>query len=115
MVESDELVGEGAVLVIDEFTHVRFRRRGHRAEAAAEAEAAAAILVLHEVTPADLEHALDLFAGHPSLDMRDALHAAVARRVGLESIVTTDTDFDGVAGLRRVDPRDTTAVAKLAG
>lgn len=114
-VESGELVGEGAVLVIDELTHVRHRRRGDRAEAAAEARAAGAILVLHEVTAADLDRALGLFAGHASLNMRDAVHAAVAQRVGLDTIVTTDSDFEGVAGLRRVDPRDADAVADIAG
>lgn len=113
--ESHDLVGESAVLVIDEVTHVRFRRLRDRTEAAREARDVAAVLLLHEVSPADIDRALDLFEGHDSLDMRDALHAAVAQRAGLDTVVTTDSDFDGIAGLLRVDPRDAEALAKLAG
>lgn len=37
---------------------------------------------------------------------RDAVHAATALLAGFSGIVTTDTDFDGITGLSRVDPSD---------
>ncbi len=44
---------------------------------------------------------LDSYAG---LTVRDALHAAVALHGGAEAICSYDSDFDRVAGLRRVEP-----------
>jgi predicted nucleic acid-binding protein len=38
---------------------------------------------------------------HPKLKPRDALHAAVALACGATTIVSTDRDLDGIAGLRR--------------
>lgn len=37
---------------------------------------------------------------------RDLLHAAVARRHGLSQILSTDSGFDAVLGIERVDPRE---------
>lgn len=35
---------------------------------------------------------------------RDAVHAATALAAGFDAIVSTDADFDGIPGLRRLDP-----------
>ena len=48
--------------------------------------------------------ALDTYASAPSLDFEDALAAAHMRQRGIVEIVSYDRDFDGVAGLRRVEP-----------
>ena len=40
------------------------------------------------------------------LSVRDAIHAAVVLEHVLEGIVSSDRDFDEVAGLRRFDPRE---------
>lgn len=112
---SGRLVGEASVLAINEVAHVRLRRGGDRAAAAREAEAVLALLVVHDVTVADLESGLSIFAKSPSLDMSDALHVAVARRIGVETIVTTDTDFDGLEHLQRVDPRNSAELLDGAG
>lgn len=40
------------------------------------------------------------------LSARDLLHLAVARRVGAGAIVTADRDFEGLAGIERLDPKD---------
>lgn len=45
----------------------------------------------------------------PALHARDAIHAATCVVHGLEAIVSPDTGFDAVAGLRRTDPRDLAA------
>lgn len=116
LVERKALRGETAVLAIDEVVHVRHRRSGNRAQAVKEGRAFAAALAVHDVTGADLERALDLFAKHGSLNMRDAIHAAVATRAGLSMLIATDSDFDDVPGLRRIDPRERAAIEEaLAG
>ncbi len=45
--------------------------------------------------------ALDLMTNHERLKPNDAIHAASCIEAGIESIVSTDEDFDGIAGLRR--------------
>ena len=37
---------------------------------------------------------------------RDLVHAAVMHRLGIERIVTSDTDFDQLPGIKRLDPLD---------
>ncbi len=54
----------------------------------------------------DAVRALALLREHRGLSPRDAIHAAVAERMGVGSILSTDTDFDVLATIRRVDPRD---------
>jgi len=39
--------------------------------------------------------------------------AATALNRGVVAILSADRDFDGVSGVERVDPADTTAVAAL--
>lgn len=49
----------------------------------------------------DAVEALELM-GRYGLDYEDALHLAVALRVGAEKIISNDGDFDGIPGLVRV-------------
>ncbi len=59
-------------------------------------------------------HPFDIDVLHTSRDLvggghargRDAVHAATALRAGFTSIVSCDTDFDGIPGLARIDPAD---------
>lgn len=37
---------------------------------------------------------------------RDAVHAATALECSFDTIVSVDTDFDGIPGLSRIDPAD---------
>lgn len=53
-----------------------------------------------------VERARTLMAGQPTLHARDAIHAATCLVHDLEAIVSPDADFDVVASLRRIDPRD---------
>jgi predicted nucleic acid-binding protein len=48
--------------------------------------------------------ALDLWTAYPRLDFEDVLLVAHQGRLGLEEIVSYDTDFDHVEGVRRVEP-----------
>jgi predicted nucleic acid-binding protein len=48
--------------------------------------------------------ALELFARHGHLDFEDALIVAHMPRLGIEDLLSYDTDFDRVPGVRRVEP-----------
>jgi len=58
------------------------------------------------IGPAEIGAAIVFLERYPSLSPRDAIHAAVAQLHGLEGIVSTDTAFDQVPGLRRYDPAE---------
>jgi len=58
--------------------------------------------VVYSVDLADTDLACELLGEVPDITVRDALHAAVMRNHGVESIATFDQDFDRIAGLRRV-------------
>lgn len=55
-------------------------------------------------TRADVTGACDLLERHPSLTPRDAVHVATMRGHGIDTILSADTHFDVVDGIRRVDP-----------
>ena len=56
------------------------------------------------VTSEVLDHARRLLDANTKLMARDALHAAIVIGEGLEAICTYDRDFDGIAGVRRIEP-----------
>jgi predicted nucleic acid-binding protein len=49
------------------------------------------------------------------LDANDRIHLATCLENGIETIVTADADFDGIRGLRRVDPLDRRALLRVLG
>jgi len=60
--------------------------------------------IAETVLPITLEDALDakeVALVHTDLSARDALHVAVMRRHGIEEILSYDTGFDRVPGIRR--------------
>jgi uncharacterized protein len=113
------LAGEGSfemeapVDLVQEILHHRTRRLGDRRQAATDARAAAALCRLHAVEPQDAHQAAELFEDAPRLSARDAVFAAVALRHNLEAILSADGDFDGLPGLRRLDPADSETVKEL--
>ena len=56
------------------------------------------------VYPGDVMRAADLADAYPALSARDLLHAAVMHRLGTDRIVSTDTSFDAIHGIQRLDP-----------
>ncbi len=48
--------------------------------------------------------ALDLYAMHPALDFEDTLCVAHMRQLGIDEILSYDTDFDRVSTVERVEP-----------
>ena len=58
--------------------------------------------VVHPIEREDVERAKDTLLGLPRLSSRDALHAAIMKRYDIPEIMTFDTGFDGLPGIRRV-------------
>lgn len=101
---SGEIELHASVELIQELLFHRMRKTDRRS-AVAQARDAAALCVLHDFDQSVLTGAIDLVASSASLGGRDAVHAATALRHGLP-VVSPDTAFDGIAGLRRLDPAE---------
>ncbi len=52
----------------------------------------------------DVQLAAALADDHPSINARDLVHTAVALRLGVSRIISTDADFDGIPGVTRLAP-----------
>jgi len=89
---------------IQEFVHVRARRRD-RTDAADLGRAFADLLSpLLQVSEADLREGLRLFERHPGLGAFDAVLAAAAMAAGAQALVSADRAFADVARLAYVAP-----------
>ena len=103
----EQLVSEGRALVTD--TEV-LQEILHRYSAIGRREAIqpafdALLGVVDRVLPVDLdtaEAAKTLVLGHLSISARDAIHAAVMKRHGIETILSFDQDYDRIPGIRRL-------------
>lgn len=58
------------------------------------------------VTKEDVLRAARLSADYPGLPSRDLVHLAVMLRYDIPAILSTDTHFDNVPMVRRIDPTD---------
>ncbi len=105
--------GATTVEAIQEFAHIRARRRS-RPDAVDAARAFASSLTLLMATPEDLDRGLGLFAEHPGLGSFDAVLAAVAMAHGAEAFVSADIGFAAIPGLRWIDPA-TPAIDSILG
>ncbi len=104
-----ELVRDGAVRatttieVIQEFTHVRSRRRSREEAALLAREYGRGLAPLVLLEPDDLFDGLELFEVTDELGPFDAVLAATARRRG-SGLASADRSFGRVTGLRHLDP-----------
>jgi predicted nucleic acid-binding protein len=89
--------------VIQEFVHIRARRRT-RTDAATLARQYLSAFDVLAATAYDLDRGLTLFEEHPALGAFDAVLAAVALDRGAEALVSADRAFASVSNLRWVDP-----------
>jgi len=102
-VEEGTVQATTSVEAIQEFVHVRARRRD-RSDAAALGRAYATLLSpLHQPTEDDLENGLRLFEREERLGPFDAVLAASAISAKADALISADTAFDGIRGLRWVD------------
>lgn len=104
-------IGEGAlsatttIEAIQDFAHVRARRRGRDDAARLAAHYAALLAPLLVVDADDLQAGLDLWRSTEQIGAFDAvLAAAVLRRPHLTALVSADRGFSRVSGLRVTDP-----------
>jgi predicted nucleic acid-binding protein len=99
--------------VVQEFLHVRARRRT-REDAVALARHYATALLLLVTRAEDLDVGLSLFARYPTLGAFDAVLATVALTQRVEALVSADQAFGTVANLAWVDPA-TPSLDRLLG
>jgi predicted nucleic acid-binding protein len=59
---------------------------------------------IYEITRSALVTAAAILQQHSHISPRDALHVAVMKSWGIETIYSTDADFDAIEGIERVDP-----------
>lgn len=102
------------VEVIQEFVHVRTRRRT-RADAAALARHYLAALTILPTGSDDLERGLSLFVDFPSIGSFDAVLAAVALNRAVQALVSADHAFGTVTDLRWIDPASDALDTALTG
>ena len=88
---------------IQEFTHVRARRRDRKDAAALAALYADLLSPLLEVGESDLRGGLGLYEAHPGLGAFDAVLAAAALARGAGGLVSADRAFGEVPGLAFFD------------
>jgi predicted nucleic acid-binding protein len=91
------------VEVLQEFAHIRARRRS-REDAARVTRSYLAAFEPLLTTPAELDRGLELFERYETLGAFDAVLAAVALERGAEAVVSADRAFADVAGLPWIDP-----------
>lgn len=90
--------------LLQEFAFHRLRR--HRpAEAVQNARALTSMVVLLDFDVRVVDTMLDLIE-HQAIRGRDAVHAATALVHGITAIISTDSAFDAVPGLERIDPAE---------
>lgn len=91
------------VSAIEEFVHVRARRRSREDATGLARRFASLLSPLLPVGEQELQRGLDLYERHPRLGAFDALLAAAALGAGAEALVSADRDFRAVEGLRFVE------------
>ena len=98
--------------VIQEFTHVRARRRDRKDAAALSRDYIELLSPLLIVEETDLREGLRLFEEGTGFGSFDAVLAAAAHAAGAEALVSADTGFAGIAAIRHVVP-DVDGVRRL--
>jgi predicted nucleic acid-binding protein len=59
---------------------------------------------IYPITLSELERTLLLLKEFPSINSRDAIHAATMLNNGIEKILSTDPHFDLIKGIERIEP-----------
>lgn len=72
---------------------------------------------VYPVQPEDIRLTVELFRRYAAegIPARDVIHVAVMRNNGLSEIISTDTHFDLIEGIRRLDPQTLFAQAEGEG
>lgn len=113
-VEDGRLVATSTIEVIQEFAHVRARRRDRTDAADLARDYAALLAPLLVVEEGHLHEGLGLFEQQPNLGSFDAVLAAAARSIQATALVSADTAFGSVPRLTHVVPNKAGVDALLA-
>jgi hypothetical protein len=103
-VQDGEVTATTTVEVIQEFAHVRARRRGRTDAAELAADYLELLSPLLIVDEPDLRVGLRLFADHGRLGSFDAVLAAAARAAGADTLVSADKAFSTLPTVTHVVP-----------
>jgi len=103
------------VEVIQEFAHVRARRRGRTDAAALGRDYAALLSPLLSPTGQHLDDGLALFERTPGIGAFDAVLVASASDTGITHLVSADSDFADLPEISHVFPDQAGIAALLAG
>lgn len=60
--------------------------------------------IILPITLKDTDLALQILKDQPPITSRDAIHAATMLDHGLKEIISTNSHFDPIAGIKRIDP-----------
>jgi predicted nucleic acid-binding protein len=104
----DGAEGRTSVGVLEEVWHIELSRE--LGISGLTERMALALRPLLPVSESTLRNALGLGGRAGAFDR---LHVGTCREYGIETIVSADHTFDGIAEIRRVDPLDSAAVAAL--
>jgi predicted nucleic acid-binding protein len=114
-IADQRIEGTTTVEVIQEFVHVRARRRGRADAAALGRDYAALLSPLLSPTGRHLEDGLALFERTERLGAFDAVLAAAAASAGVTSLVSADGAFSDLRDLSHVYPDQAGVTLLLAG
>lgn len=110
-----QLEAHASVEFVQEYVHVNHRRGNSMEKTRKRVELLRRTLRLHPFAPEMIPSVLDLLRDHPVLHTRDAIHAATAIDLGLDTIVSPDKHFDGLGSLERLDPLDRDVMDAVVG
>jgi predicted nucleic acid-binding protein len=113
-IAAGQLEATTSVEAIQEFVHVRARRRDRRDAAALGRDYAELLSPLLEVTAEHLRRGLELFEQVEDLGAFDAVLAAAALDSGMTALVSADAAFSKVSALTHATPT-AAGVASLLG
>jgi hypothetical protein len=107
-----EVVATTTVEVIQEFAHVRARRRDRKDAAELARDYIELLSPLLIVEEPDLREGLRLFEENPGIGAFDAVLAAAAHASGADALVSADAGFSSIANIRHIIP-DTDGLSDL--
>ena len=98
----------GAILNTEILQEILYRYQSIKELALGIRLAREAVLLAEKILPVterDLSSALRILESLPQIETRDAFHAATMINNGIKEIVSTDSHFDLLPEVKRIDPR----------
>jgi predicted nucleic acid-binding protein len=99
-----DILATTTIEVVQEFTHVRARRRDRKDAAELARDYIELLSPLLVVEESDLREGLRLFEESTGLGAFDSVLAAAAHASGADTLVSADTAFSAIANVRHVLP-----------